>query len=151
MRNRQSLISKHRMQLPAASNEAHIEIDASSALVAAAVDALGDLDSLVSGPCFRRPDALTPERINAYAFALMRLRDCACAAGLQRLMNACDALAVTVARLIDNHDEACRERCEALARFVVHAEQMIRMATERGHATARPLPAVRMAAASAAR
>lgn len=108
--------------------------------VAAAMDALDEIGEIVSNQCFSHPDALTQERITAYALALMRLRECASAAGFERLMKACDALAVTVSRLIEDRSCACREKCEALTRFVVHAQAMIQMSTESAKRhTRRPL------------
>lgn len=93
--------------------------------VAAVHDALAALTRTVSGPCFAHPAALTQDAITDYALTLIRLRECACAAGFERLTNACDALAVTVSRLIDDRRCACLEKCAALTRFVVHAQAMI--------------------------
>ena len=105
-------------------------MDAPEQLVAAAVDALNDMGNLVSQQCFTHPDTMTEDRITAYALALMRLRECASAAGFERLMNACDALAVTVSRLIEDRSCACRGKCETLTRFIVHAQAMIEMSTD---------------------
>lgn len=128
MRNMQYLSSRHRTGgVAAAYREPAPGLDRPEDLVNAAVAALNDMGNIVSHQCFTHPDALTEDRITAYALALMRLRECARAAGLDRLMNACDALAVTVSRLIEDRGCACREKCEALTRFVVHAEAMIRM------------------------
>ncbi len=128
MRNMQYLSSKHRIGgVTAACIERAPSPGAPKDLVTAAVAALNDMGNIVSHQCFTHPDTLTEDRITAYALALMRLRECASAAGLERLMNACDALAVTVSRLIEDRSCACREKCEALTRFVVHAEAMIRM------------------------
>lgn len=88
-------------------------------------DALAALTRTVTGSCFAHPDALTQDAITDYALALIRLRECASAAGFERLMNACDAIAVTVSRLIDDRRCACLEKCAALTRFVVHAQAMI--------------------------
>jgi len=99
--------------------------------VAAAMDALDGIGSVVSSQCFANPDTLTPYGITAYALALMRLRECASAARFERLTDACDALAVTVSRLIEDRSCASREKCEALTRFVAHAQAMIQMAA--GH------------------
>lgn len=140
MHNRQSLISKHRMGRPAALSDGQSPADAQTALVAATVEALNELESIISRPGFDHPETLTRDRITTYALALMRLRECAGLAGLERLKNACDALAVTVARLIEDRGAACRDHCEALTRFVRHAEAMIRMATERNRHHTRPLP-----------
>jgi len=93
--------------------------------VAGVYDALAALSRIVSGPCFSHPDALTQDAITDYALTLIRLRECACAAGFERLSNACDAIAVTVSRLIDDRHDACLENCAALTRFVVHAQAMI--------------------------
>jgi hypothetical protein len=125
MRNKQVLMSKHRMNFTSPTIQP--PTDKIAALIAATRDALDELVSVVSHTCFNAPDALTPERITAYALALIRLRDCACTAGLERLMNACDAIAVTVAQLIEDHGNACREVCVTLTRFVVHAEDMLRL------------------------
>src|SRR5512143_3747546 len=115
MRNRQYLTSKYRIGAAAAVGmESGAGLGAPEGWVAAAVDALNDMDTLVSHQSFTQPDTLTEDRITAYALALMRLRECASAAGLERLMNACDALAVTVARLIEDRSCACREKCAAL-------------------------------------
>lgn len=75
----------------------------------------------------------------AYALALMRLRECAGAAGFERLTNACDALAVTVAGLIEDRHCARRDTCETLTRFVSHAQAMIEMSA--GVAQRRAMPA----------
>lgn len=93
--------------------------------VAAVQDALDALARTVAGPCFSHPAALTQDAITEYALTLIRLRECACAAGFERLTNACDAIAVTVSRLIDDWRSACHENCAALTRFVVHAKAMI--------------------------
>jgi hypothetical protein len=98
--------------------------------LAAAVSALNEMGYIVSHQCVTSPDALTEDRVTAYALALIRLRECACAAGLERLMKACDALAVTVSRLIEDQSCACHEKCEALRQFVVHAHAMIQMSTD---------------------
>jgi hypothetical protein len=128
MHNIQYLTSKHRIGIAtAACMEKEPELGAPEDLVAAAVDALNDMGNLVSHQCFANPDTLTQDRIMAYALALMRLRECAGAAGFERLMNACDALAVTVSRLIDDQSCVCREKCKSLTRFVVHAEAMLKM------------------------
>ena len=128
MRNMQHLSSKHRIGVATAvCMESESSPGAPEDLVAAAVDALNDMGNIVSHECFTNPDALTQDRITAYALALMRLRERASVAGFERLVNACDALAVTVSRLIEDRSCACREKCEALTRFVVHAKAMIQM------------------------
>jgi hypothetical protein len=125
MGNKQGLMSKHRMYFSTPSIAP--PNDRLAPLVAATREALDELGRVVSTTCFREPDAVTPEGITAYALALIRLRECALAAGLERLKNACDALAVTVAKLIEDRANACREVCESLTRFVVYAEEMLRM------------------------
>lgn len=131
MRDMQILSSKHRISAATAvCSEWEPGLGAPEDLVAAAVGALNDMGRIVSHQCFTHPESLTQDRITAYALALMRLRECASAAGFWRLTNACDALAVTVSRLIDDRSCACREKCEALTRFVAHAETMIQMATD---------------------
>jgi hypothetical protein len=93
--------------------------------VKAAMDAVEEIGDLLSAGCFANPETLTHDSITAYALALVRVRECAAEAAMTRLTDACDALAVTVSRLID--DEACanQEKCEALTRFVVHAQAII--------------------------
>jgi hypothetical protein len=146
MRNTQYLSSKHRIGVAsAACRERGPSVDAPEQLVAAAVDALNDMGNLVSHQCFTHPDTMTEDRITAYALALMRLRECASAAGFERLMNACDALAVTVSRLIEDRRCACREKCETLVRFVVHAEAMIRMSAGGAKRHALPITDIRSA------
>lgn len=130
MRNRQYLNAKHRIDVATAVwVEREPGLAAPEVLVEAAVAALNDIGSIASNLCFTDPDTLTQDRITAYALALIRLRECASAAGFERLMNACDALAVTVSRLIEDRRCACREKCEALTRFVVHAQAMIHLST----------------------
>lgn len=97
--------------------------------VAAVDDALAALTRTVAGAYFAHPAALTQDAITDYALTLIRLRECACAAGYERLTNACDAIAVTVSRLIDDRHCACIEKCAALTRFVVHAQAMIPAST----------------------
>ncbi|MCA1978057.1 MAG: hypothetical protein LDL19_02360 [Thiobacillus sp.] len=76
---------------------------------------------------FSRSDDLAHDDVLAYALALMRLRDSAHAAGLARLVRACDALAVTVAQLIEHGAAARCEHCDTLTRFAAHARAMVRM------------------------
>lgn len=95
--------------------------------IAVVMDALNSMANVVTNQCFDHPDALTQDNITAYALALVRLRECASMAGFERLTNACDALAVTVSRLIEDRNCASSERCAALRRFVVHAQAMIQM------------------------
>jgi hypothetical protein len=98
----------------------------------ALLSTLNEMESLVAQQDFSQPDALTQDRITAYALALMSLREHASAAGLDRLTRACDALAVTVARLIEDRSCACRTHCETLKRFVAHAQEMVWMAADGG-------------------
>ncbi|OYX33317.1 MAG: hypothetical protein B7Z03_00335 [Hydrogenophilales bacterium 32-62-9] len=109
--------------------------------MAAVMDALEEIGELIKHQCYSRPGALTEDSITAYALALMQLRECACAAGLGRLTKACDALAVTVARLIEDKNCTCIRQCEALTRFVVHARAMLQMNAEtiRPHSVPRAL------------
>ena len=120
--------------------ESEPALGAADDLVAAAVHALGDMGNIVADNCFVNPDTLTHEVITAYALALIRLRECASAAGFERLMNACDALAVTVSRLIEDRSCACREKCEALRRFVVHAQAMLQMSIGSARRCVLPIP-----------
>lgn len=130
MHNVQYLISRHRNGIPTVARlEQHTGTP--DDLITVAEDALDDMENIVSSQCIKHPEALTEERITAYALALVRLRECASTAGLERLVKACDALAVTVSRLIEDKGCACREKCEALTRFVAHAKAMIRMSVER--------------------
>jgi hypothetical protein len=107
----------------------------------AVMGALDDMGSVISNQCFSHPDALDQDSITAYALALMRLRECACAAGLERLTKACDALAVTVAQLIEDKKCACRDKCAALTRFVAHAHAMIQLSANAAHDHAQPISA----------
>lgn len=108
--------------------------------VAAVHDALAALTRTVSGPEFSHPDALTQDAITDYALALIRLRECASTADFDRLTNACDAIAVTVSRLIDDRHCACPEKCAALTRFVMHAQAMIPSAANRTRPQFRSMP-----------
>jgi hypothetical protein len=131
MRNVQSLSSKHRIGFATAiCQDREPGLSTPEDLAAAAAQALNDMGNIVSHQYLAHPDGLTQDRITAYALALIRLRECACAAGFERLMNACDALAVTVSRLIEDRSCACREKCEALLRFVVHAKAMLQMSVD---------------------
>ena len=143
MRNMQHLSSRHRIGVATAvCMEREPSPDAPEDLVAAAVDALNEMGDIVSHQCFASPETLTQDKIMAYALALMRLRERASAAGIERLMHACDALAVTVSRLIEDRSSACRGKCEALTRFVAHAKAMIRMTTENAKRNALPNPGI---------
>ncbi|NDP48082.1 MAG: hypothetical protein GZ085_06735 [Sulfuriferula multivorans] len=95
--------------------------------VASTLDALKKIEVIVSDGCLNHPETLTQDDILAYALALLQLRECAGIAQMERLMNACDALAVTVSTLIDDRANASPKKCEALSRFVVHARDMILM------------------------
>ena len=98
--------------------------------------ALTALETVAARPAFARPEGLTQDDVLAYALALMRLRDSAHATGRTRLTHACDALSVTVARLIDHCASARCDQCVALTRFVAHARAMLQMpadATARFH------------------
>ena len=130
MRNMQYMTSKHRNGIAAV---ACLEQrpDTPENLIAVVEDTLSDMENIVSNRCIKDPETLAEDRITAYALALVRLRECASAAGFERLVKACDALAVTVSRLIEDKGSACREKCEALTRFVVHAKAMIQMSLER--------------------
>lgn len=118
--------------------------------VAAVMDALDEIGNVISNPCYSHPDALTQDAVTTYALALMQLRECACAAGLDRLTIACDALAVTVARLIEDKNCACRVKCEALTRFVAHAHAMIQLSAGKTRHHARPMATARPPADRAA-
>ncbi len=143
MQTMQHLSSRHRIDVATAvCVERTPSPDAPEDLVAAAVDALNEMGDIVSHQCFATPETLSQDRITAYALALMRLRECASAAGIERLVHACDALAVTVSRLIEDRSSACRGKCEALTRFVVHAKAMIRMSTENAKRHTRPYPGI---------
>ena len=106
--------------------------------LAAAMGALDGMENVISDACFDHPDSLTQDGITAYALALLKLRECASAAGFIRLTNACDALAVTVSRLIEDRNCASHEKCEALTRFIAHAWAMIQMYST--SSARRPMP-----------
>jgi len=127
MRNMQHLRSKHRVGVATAVCTQEPNPAAHEYLLAATVDALNDMADIVSRQCHTHPDTLTQSTITTYALALIRLRECASAAGFECLMNACDALAVTVSRLIDDPACANSEKCAALKRFIVHAQAMIQI------------------------
>lgn len=118
-------------------------LGAADELVAAAVHALDDMGNIVADNCFVNPETLTHDVITAYALALIRLRECASAAGFERLMKACDALAVTVSRLIEDRSCACRDKCAALRRFVVHGQAMLQMSIDGAGRCALPIPDTR--------
>jgi hypothetical protein len=134
MRTMQNLNARYRIgEATPVGTEPDQGLETSAEWVAAAIDALDSIGNVVSDQCFSHPDALTQDSIMSYALALMRLRECASAAGFERLTKACDALAVTVARLIEDISCASSEKCEALTRFVAHAHAMIQLSA--GNAT----------------
>ena len=92
--------------------------------------ALASLVEIASRPAFSPPAAPGQEDVLAYALALMRLRESAHAAGRARLTLACDALSVTVARLLDRCGRDHCEQCAALKRFVAHAQAMQHLPAE---------------------
>jgi hypothetical protein len=116
-------------------------LESSAGRIAAVMDALDDIGGVISNQCFSHPEGLTQDAITAYALALIRLRECACAAGLERLTRACDALAVTVARLIEDKSCACHDKCTALTRFVTHAHAMIQLSVDASMSHGQPSPA----------
>lgn len=138
------LQDSHSKRLPCPIAANHPEpvplLTASDERVAAALLAVNEMGNIVSSQCFSSPASLTQERITAYALSLIRLRECANTAGLERLTKACDALAVTVSRLIDDRSCACQQKCEVLKRFVVHAREMIEMSIGRPRGEILPLP-----------
>ncbi|MFN3751463.1 MAG: hypothetical protein ACK4SR_08820 [Thiobacillus sp.] len=93
--------------------------------LAAVHGALERLARAVARPEFARPEAVTWDGIVDYALALMRVRDCAAAAGFERLTQACDALALTVSRLIDERRCTSADTLLTLKRFVAHARAML--------------------------
>lgn len=92
--------------------------------------ALAALADIAARPAFGQADALKPDDVLAYALALMQLRDSAHAAGRTRLTLACDALSVTVARLLERCAETHCGQCSALKQFVVHAQAMLHLSSE---------------------
>lgn len=107
--------------------------------ISAVLDALDRLENVVTMHCVKSPDAMTPDGITSYALALLNLRECAGAAGFDRLIKACDALAVTVSRLIEDKSSARPDTCEALARFTTHARAMMQL--HAGDVALRAVPA----------
>lgn len=115
---------------------------------AAVQRALERLARAVARPEFARPESVTWDSIVDYALALIRVRDCAAAAGYERLTQACDALALTVSRLIDERRCTSPDALLSLKRFVAHARAMLpppalaRLGAERapGPARARRTP-----------
>jgi DNA-binding Xre family transcriptional regulator len=107
-------------------------------VMSAVLDALGGLENVVARYCVKSPDALTADGITSYALALLNLRESAGAVRFDRLIKACDALAVTVSRLIEDKSCANPDSCEALARFTKHAREMIQLHAD--NATLRAVP-----------
>ncbi len=97
--------------------------------IVATLHALDTIEDIVAKGCLNHPDTLTQDEILAYALALLRLRECAGVARMERLIKACDALAVTVSCLIDDLPSASHAKCEALTRFVTHARDMIQLSS----------------------
>jgi hypothetical protein len=118
-RHRQPVVTQMRMPEPAP-----------EATCLAVESALAALETVAARPAFARPEGLTQDAVLAYALALMQLRDSAYATGRTRLTQACDALSVTVARLIDHCASARCDQCAALTRFVAHARAMLLMPAE---------------------
>lgn len=104
--------------------------------VRTAQKALGEIKRVVSSSGFLHPTSLTQDDIMRYALALLSLRECASEAGLERLANACDALAVTVSQLLEDRNSATQSKCDALRLFVAHAETMINDSNGRGRCDA---------------
>jgi hypothetical protein len=122
--NTQTLYARHRHPVGAL---VRVPTPAPEAACLTVESALAALESVAAHPAFARPEGLTQDEVLAYALALMHLRDSAHAAGRSRLTQACDALSVTVARLIDHCASARRDQCVALTRFVAHARAMLLM------------------------
>ena len=108
--------------------------------ISAVLDALSRLENVVAKHCVKSPDALTADGITSYALALLNLRESAGAARFDRLIKACDALAVTVSRLIEDKSCASPENCEALVRFTAHARAMIQLYASDAALRAVPTP-----------
>lgn len=122
MPDQQALYARHRPPVEAILRAA-VPVDACLTVESA----LAALETVAAQPVFAGARALTPDDVLAYALALMRLRDSAEASGRLRLTQACDALSVTVARLIERCDTARCDQCAALTRFVVHARAMLHL------------------------
>lgn len=128
MRNMQNLNARHRVSVPvSAFLERRPAFDQVSRdnWVQTAQKALGEIKRVVSSSGFSHPASLTQDDIMRYALALLSLRECASGAGFERLTNACDALAVTVSRLLEDRASATQSKCDALRLFVAHANTMI--------------------------
>src|SRR5512139_200576 len=93
--------------------------------VTAILSALEEISAIASEDSFSDPGRLTQDGIMRYAMTLMRLRDNAEAAGLGRLMEACDALSPVLAKLMEAQDPADRADCEALTGFALEALDMM--------------------------
>src|SRR5512139_3056684 len=93
--------------------------------VTAMLGALEEISAIASEDSFSDPGRLTQDGIMRYAMTLMRLRDNAEAAGLGRLMEACDALSPVLAKLMEAQDPADRADCEALTGFALDALDML--------------------------
>lgn len=89
--------------------------------------ALTEMEAMVARSSFADSGIPGQEEILGYALALMRLRESASAVGCARLADACDALAVTVARLIDRRGPGHRDPCAALRHFASHARAMVEL------------------------
>lgn len=127
---RQSQFPRHR-PIPPVVAAAQPRLARADLLFAATEASLDALATLVSAPCLHHTEPLNHEHVMAYALGLMRLRESAAADGLQRLTMACDAIAVTVSRLIDDPSPPCDTQCETLTRFVRHARAMLHLARSR--------------------
>ncbi|KAB2319975.1 hypothetical protein F8A86_08145 [Betaproteobacteria bacterium SCN1] len=119
MRNTPTLYARYRYRIGGALSPVR-QPDA----LAPVLSALETVEAVVSRPGFAHPGALDRDTVNAYALALMRLRECADAAGCARLTDACDALAVTVAALIEHSVPGHPGRWQTLKQFAVHARAM---------------------------
>lgn len=118
----QALYARYRDRAGALASASHPSAPAGARQ--AVREALGGLEAVVTGSC---ADALTQDGVTTYALALVQLRECAATADCRRLVAACDALSVTVARLIENRESRRHEACASLARFVTHARAMVEM------------------------
>lgn len=79
---------------------------------------------------FTRTDCVSQDRckeaLKRYALSLIRLRECAQAAHLNRLTRACDAMAITLSNILDQPVNRIGWRdCHALSLFVTHARTML--------------------------
>ncbi len=121
MRNTQALYARyHRYHRIGAASP-----DRRQDALAPVLSALEAIETVLSQPCFAHPGALDQDGILAYALALMQLRERANTAGCVRLTDACDALAVTVAELIEDHAPGHPGQWESLKQFAVHVRAMI--------------------------